>query len=102
MTEYIEFCNINTMSDVAKAIAPPDPPSPIITLIVGISAFRQVKIDDAIDSDCPLSSASLPGKAPAVSTKVTTGNENFSANLETLVILDISNSAKVMSRTFNF
>ena len=29
-------------------------------------------------------------------------NENFSANLETLVILDISNSAKVMSRTFNF
>jgi len=29
-------------------------------------------------------------------------NENFSANLETLVILDISNSAQVISRTFNF
>ena len=29
-------------------------------------------------------------------------NENFSANLETLVILDISNSAEVISRTFNF
>ena len=29
-------------------------------------------------------------------------NENFSANLETLVILDISNSAEVLSRTFNF
>ena len=29
-------------------------------------------------------------------------NENFSANLESLVILDISNSAEVLSRTFNF
>ena len=29
-------------------------------------------------------------------------NENFSANLETLVILDNSNSAEVLSRTFNF
>ena len=29
-------------------------------------------------------------------------NENFSANLETLVILDISNSAKILRRTFNF
>ncbi|MDB3856940.1 type II secretion system minor pseudopilin GspK [Gammaproteobacteria bacterium] len=29
-------------------------------------------------------------------------NENFSANLETLVILDISNSAEVIRRTFNF
>ena len=29
-------------------------------------------------------------------------NEKFSANLETLVILDISNSAEVISRTFNF
>ena len=29
-------------------------------------------------------------------------NENFSANLESLVILDISNSAEVLGRTFNF
>ena len=29
-------------------------------------------------------------------------NENFSANLETLVTLDNSNSAEVLSRTFNF
>ena len=29
-------------------------------------------------------------------------NENFSANLETLVILDISNSTKILRRTFNF
>jgi hypothetical protein len=29
-------------------------------------------------------------------------NENFSANLETLVILDNLNSAEVLSRTFNF
>ena len=29
-------------------------------------------------------------------------NEKFSANLETLVILDVSDSAQIMSRTFNF
>ena len=29
-------------------------------------------------------------------------NENFSANIETIVILDISNSADVIRRTFNF
>ena len=30
-----------------------------------------------LDSDCPLSSASFPGKAPAVSTKDIKGNLNF-------------------------
>ena len=29
-------------------------------------------------------------------------NENFSANLETLVILEQSNPAEIVSRTFNF
>ena len=42
------------------------------------------KIEDAIDSDCPLSSASFPGKAPAVSTNDISGNLNFSANFNNL------------------
>ena len=41
--------------------------------------YEKTIIEDAIDSDCPLSSASFPGKAPAVSTKVITGKLNFSA-----------------------
>ena len=62
---------------MAKAIAPPDPPSPIITEIIGILTFSEIAIVDAIDSDWPLSSASLPGNAPGVSTKVITGKLNF-------------------------
>ena len=45
---------------------------------------KKDKIEEAIDSDCPLSSASFPGKAPAVSTKVITGKLNFSPNLTNL------------------
>ena len=41
-------------------------------------------MDEAIDSDCPLSSASFPGKAPAVSTNEIKGNLNFSANFNNL------------------
>ena len=37
ITEYIELLNIKTLSLVAKAIAPPDPPSPIIIEIQGES-----------------------------------------------------------------
>ena len=67
------------MSAVAKAIAPPDPPYPITTEIIGASIFKEDKIDEAIDSDWPLSYASLPGNAPAVSTKVIIGRLNLSA-----------------------
>ena len=47
--------------------------------IVGVLAFKNDKIEEAIDSDCPLSSASFPGNAPAVSTNVIIGKLNFSA-----------------------
>ena len=45
----------------------------------GVLTFNETAIEDAIDSDWPLSSASLPGKAPAVSTKVTIGSLNLEA-----------------------
>jgi len=64
---------------VAKATAPPDPPSPVISEIIGIFAFKEVLMQLAIASACPLSSAPLPGYAPAVSIRVITGRENLSA-----------------------
>ena len=51
----------------------------MITETICVLAFKKNKIELAIDSDCPLSSASLPGKAPAVSTNVIIGKLNFSA-----------------------
>ena len=49
--------------------------------IIGDPIFSEVWIDEAIDSDWPLSSASFPGNAPAVSTKVTAGKLNLLAIL---------------------
>ena len=69
ITEYIEFSNIKILSPVAKAIAPPDPPSPIIIEIIGDKTFKLVEIVFAIAQLALFSSASLPGYAPAVSTK---------------------------------
>ena len=40
------------------------------------------QVHEAIDSDCPRSSASFPGNAPGVSTNVITGKLNFSANFK--------------------
>ena len=45
----------------ARAIAPPEPPSPIIILITGTLISRDVWIQEAIASACPLSSAPTPG-----------------------------------------
>ena len=50
-------------------MAPPDPPSPMMVATKGTGASRQASIDRAIASACPRASASMPGKAPAVSTK---------------------------------
>jgi len=50
MTEYIELLSIKTLSLVAKAIAPPEPPSPITTEIHGASQFKATFIDCAIAS----------------------------------------------------
>ena len=62
---------------VAKATAPPDPPSPIMKEKIGDLTFIEQRIELAIASDCPLSSASTPGCAPGVSTNVTTGRLNL-------------------------
>ena len=61
ITEYIACSNIITLFDDANAIAPPDPPSPIIIEILGTSKFIQCSIDLAIASAWPLSSAPTPG-----------------------------------------
>ena len=39
ITEYIEFSNMITLLDDAKAIAPPEPPSPIMIEIFGTSNY---------------------------------------------------------------
>ena len=59
--------------------APPEAPSPITTVIIGVFKMVISKIFLAIASPCPRSSASKPGYAPGVSSKVTTGMPNFSA-----------------------
>ena len=41
-------------------MAPPEPPSPIIIEIIGVLIFKLKAIEEAIDSDIPLSSASFP------------------------------------------
>ena len=46
---------------VAKATAPPEPPSPIMTDMKGTSKFKHCSVDRAIASACPLSSAHFPG-----------------------------------------
>ena len=61
ITEYIAFSNIKILLDDAKAIAPPDPPSPIIIEIVGTPKDNEHSIDLAIASAWPLSSAPTPG-----------------------------------------
>ena len=53
------FSNIITLLDEANAIAPPDPPSPIIIDNVGTFNSIQHSIDLAIASACPLSSDAL-------------------------------------------
>ena len=50
-----------TLFDEAKAIAPPEPPSPIIIDIFGTLYCMQHSIELAIDSACPLCSAPIPG-----------------------------------------
>ena len=67
ITEYIAFSNIKTLLADAKAIAPPEPPSPIITDMIGTLKDMQHSIELAIACACPLCSAPMPGYAPGVS-----------------------------------
>ena len=39
----LNFLTLITLSAVARAIAPPDPPSPIIIEIIGILTFKHVE-----------------------------------------------------------
>ena len=63
----------------ASATAPPDPPSPMMVETSGTFTFRQASVERAMASACPRSSASMPGKAPEVSTSVTMGRPKRSA-----------------------
>ena len=44
------FCSINTLFEDGNAIAPPEPPSPIMTDMVGTDNSMQHSIDFAIAS----------------------------------------------------
>ena len=79
ITEYHVFSSIYTLSPIPIPNAPPEAPSPMINTIVGTLSRAISKRLRAIASPCPRSSASIPGKAPGVSTKHTTGILNFSA-----------------------
>src|SRR5258705_1827907 len=79
ITEYTEFSNIKTRSARPTASAPPEPPSPMTAVMIGVGneaiSIRLL----AIASACPRSSAPRPGYAPGVSTSVITGAPNFAA-----------------------
>ena len=70
---YIDALIKLSRLDDAKAMAPPDPPSPIIIEIFGTVSAMQHSIELAIADACPLCSAPKPGYAPGVSIKVITG-----------------------------
>ena len=52
---------LRDLLDDARAIAPPEPPSPIITEIFGTVSDILHSIEDAIADACPLCSAPIPG-----------------------------------------
>ena len=60
--------------------APPLPPSPMTATTIGTSSRDISRRFTAIASAWPRSSASIPGNAPGVSTRVITGRRNFSAS----------------------
>jgi len=71
----------------ARAIAPPDPPSPTITLINGTFNLKFARMQSASAYDCPRSSEPLFAAAPFVSINVIIGKLNLEArsnNRETL------------------
>ena len=77
---------IDNLFDEAIAIAPPEPPSPIIIAIVGTLSSIQHSIDFAIASACPRSSAPTPGYAPGVSIKEIIGILNLFAKFINLIV----------------
>ena len=71
---------MSTVLQAAIASAPPEPPSPITTPTFGTPIERHVSIERAMASAWPRSSASTPGKAPAVSIREITGRAKRSAS----------------------
>ena len=61
------------------ASAPPDPPSPMTTEMMGTRNPNISRRLTAMASPWPSSSAALPAYAPGVSTKVTMGKPKWSA-----------------------
>src|SRR6266481_3832333 len=55
------------------ANAPPEPPSPVMVTTMGTGSRAISRRFRAMASACPRSSASIPGYAPGVSTKVRLG-----------------------------
>ena len=80
ITEYTAFSRASTTSPTAIASAPPEPPSPVITVTIGVRRRVIRPTDRAIASAMPRSSDSGPGWAPGTSTKVTTGRPERSAS----------------------
>ena len=69
----------------AKAIAPPDPPSPMMIEMIGTFNDMQHSIELAIASACHLCSAPIPGYAPGVSISDITGILNLFASFINLI-----------------
>ena len=76
-----------TTSPTAIASAPPEPPSPVMTVTIGVRRRLISPIERAIASAMPRSSESGPGCAPGTSTKVTTGSPKRSASSMTRIAL---------------
>ena len=87
MTEYTAFSSAMTTSPTAIASAPPDPPSPVITVTIGVRSRLIRPTDVAIASAMPRSSDSGPGCAPGTSTNVMIGNPKRSPSSMTRIAL---------------
>jgi len=61
MTEYTEYCIISTWSATLMAKAPPEPPSPMMVVMMGTSSLAISKMLRPIASDWLRSSAPMPG-----------------------------------------
>jgi hypothetical protein len=61
ITEYVEYCNISSRSHTPIASAPPEPPSPITQLMIGMPIADISNRLRAIASDWPRSSEPTPG-----------------------------------------
>ena len=79
-TEYTACSCMATRLPTASAKAPPLPPSPRSTLTTGTVRPAMATRLSAMALPWPRSSASVPQKAPWVSTKQRIGRPNFSAS----------------------